>query len=206
VALRIGIDFDNTIVGYDQAFVSLAIDLELIQAGSVSTKTQLRSALRARTGGEQDWQRLQGRIYGAEMERAEMISGVGDFLQCVRKCEDEVFIISHKTEFGHYDPDRVNLRDAARDWMEVQGFFSLERYAIEAENVFFLSTREEKVDQISALNLDWFIDDLPEVLSANGFPESVRKILFTNGADSSEANVPYIIKRCWNDIQDEIYP
>ncbi len=26
-------------------------------------------------------------------------------------------MVSHKTEYGHYDPDRVNLREAALGWM-----------------------------------------------------------------------------------------
>ena len=46
---------------------------------------------------------------------ATLIPGVDAFL---RRCRTEgcaVSIVSHKTEYGHYDPDRVNLRDAARE-------------------------------------------------------------------------------------------
>ena len=197
--MRIGIDFDNTIAGYDQAFVGLAVEWGLIPDGAAKTKTEVRDTLRAQDGGEHDWQRLQGRIYGAELARADLIDGVGDFLTQARQRGDEVFIVSHKTEFGHFDPDRVNLRDAARQWMTDQGFFSSEGYAIDPAQVYFLPTREEKVAKIADLGLDWFIDDLPEVLNADGFPKTVERVLFANAAAVQDG--PYKVKAHWSDIQ-----
>lgn len=200
--MRIGIDFDNTIASYDHAFVSLSEEWGLMDKGAAATKLDVRTSLRAKNGGEHEWQRLQGQVYGAEIQRAELIEGVGDFLKHARSCKDEIFIVSHKTKFGHFDPNQVNLQDAALDWMNNQGFFNPDIHEIALNHVFFLPTREEKIARISALNLDWFIDDLPEVLSADSFPANVGKILFS----SNEFNVPYAVKRNWKDIQAEIYP
>ncbi|PCI42195.1 MAG: hypothetical protein COB46_01410 [Rhodospirillaceae bacterium] len=202
--MRIGIDFDNTIAGYDHAFVSLAVDWRIIDVATVKTKTEVREALRAREGGEREWQKLQGRVYGAEMHRASLINGVDAFLNEAHKRGDDVFIVSHKTEFGHFDPDRINLRDAARAWMTALDFFNPNGFSLNLDHVFFHDTREKKIAEITALDLDWFIDDLPEVFATTGFPDTVKKILFTNGADHSE--MPYSVRKHWSDIQSLIYP
>ena len=202
--MRIGIDFDNTIAGYEHAFVGLAVDWGLIANGEAGSKVEVRELLRARDGGEHDWQRLQGRVYGAEMARAELIDGVASFLNEAHTRGDDIFIVSHKTEFGHFDPDRVNLRDAAKAWLAEQGFFSATGFALEPANVFFLPTREEKVAKIAALNLDWFVDDLVEVFDSEGFPETVKRVLFSKNAQGDEA--PYAACAHWSEIQALVYP
>src|SRR4051812_3212094 len=108
MALRIGIDFDNTIAGYDSVFSDAARDLGLLPAGCAATKAAVRDTLQARPDGEREWMRLQGRVYGKLMSRAQLIDGVADFLTRCRA--HEVAIISHKTQHGHFDPERIDLR------------------------------------------------------------------------------------------------
>ena len=82
-----------------------------------------------------------------------MVAGVEAFL---RRCRTEgcvVAVVSHKTEYGHFDPDRVNLRNAALDWMAAQGLLDGDRGVARAD-VYFESTRAEKVKRIAALSLD----------------------------------------------------
>lgn len=201
--MRIGIDFDNTIADYDHAFFSLAVEWGMVPQGVSLNKTEVRETLRARDGGEIEWQRLQGRVYGAEIDRAELIDGVGDFLMEARQRGDEIYIVSHKSEFGHFDPDLINLRDAAREWMSGKGLFSDDGYAINLNRVYFLSERDEKVSKIAELSLDWFIDDLPEVLDDENFPDSVEKVLFTN--NSAIVDRVYAVMPQWADIQALIY-
>lgn len=66
-------------------------------------------------------------------------------------------------------------RRAAFEWMEGRGFFNDGGYAIGLGNVFFESTREEKLARIRSLNLDRFIDDLVEVLENPDFPEGLER-------------------------------
>jgi hypothetical protein len=115
-----------------------------------------------------------------------------------------VLVVSHKTEFGHHDPDRVNLRQAALDWMKSQGFFDEARYGILMQNVFFEGTRAEKLARIRALGCTHFIDDLEEVLSDPEFPEGVERILFSDGAGAASA-APYIVCPTWRDIEGHIF-
>ena len=154
---------------------------------------EVREALRVRPGGEQDWMRLQGRVYGAHMKDAELIDGVDAFLRRCRSQSIRVCIVSHKTEFGHFDPDHVNLRDVARDWMRSKGFFDPNGFGLSPNDVSFEATREEKVAQIGALGCTHFIDDLEEVFREPGFPVQTKQYLFARHAYKS-----------WDEIADDI--
>jgi hypothetical protein len=181
--MRIGIDFDNTIACYDEAFVTAARERGLLPASFSGTKISVRGEVRALPDGERQWQALQGWVYGAGMSRAVLIPGVADVLRRFRQRGDELFIISHKSEYGHFDPLRINLREAALTWMEAQGFFAADGLALPRDNVFFEATRDAKVARIAAVSPDLFIDDLPEVLEHPDFPAKVRRILFDPTAE-----------------------
>ena len=175
-ALRIGIDFDNTIAGYDAVFLAAALDAGLLAPGFRGGKQALRDALRLQPDGELTWQRLQGQVYGAHMASAVMLEGVDEFLRRCREAKYEVFIVSHKSEYGHHDPARVNLRHAALAWMTAQGFFRPDRYGMTSDRVFFEATRADKIARIAALDCSIFIDDLKEVLSDSAFPDGMARV------------------------------
>ncbi len=176
--MRIGIDFDNTVAGYDGVFLELAKRHGLVESAFHGGKQALRNAIRLTPDGEMAWQHLQGRVYGTCMPRASLLEGVDMFLRRCRGMGENIFIISHKTEFGHFDPERVNLRKAALDWMSARGFFSANGYGIPVENVYFEANRNEKLARIATLACTHFIDDLEEVLSDPHFPAGVTRILF----------------------------
>lgn len=200
---RIGIDLDNTLINYDGVFCALAAAHGLVAAPVGLTKAAVREAIRALPDGELAWQRLQGAVYGKGVRDAVLFDGADLFLHRAREAGCEVFIVSHKTEFGHYDPDRVNLRDAARAWMEQQGFFRADRFAIPAGNVTFTATRAEKIAAIRALGVEIFIDDLPEVLGDGDFPRNVTGILFTGGGEASGRH-PHRLAH-WRDITAMVF-
>ena len=177
--LRIGLDFDNTLIDYDDAFAELAVEQELIQAGQAASKREVKDALFNLPDGERVWMRLQGYVYGRGIAKGKLINGVADFLKKAHQRGDQVFIVSHKTEFGHFDETKTDLREAARGWMRQQGFF--DALGLDLENVFFKPTRDEKVAKIASLNLDVFVDDLPEVLTHKHFPKYVKKLYFAPG-------------------------
>lgn len=179
--MRIGIDFDNTIADYDRVFPMAAVEMGLLSGSAANSKAAVRAILRNRDGGEIDWQRLQGQVYGQYMSNAELIEGVGAFLLTAKASGSNVQIVSHKTKYGHFDTAEIDLHEAARSWMSTSGFFEANRFGISPDAISFLPTRAEKVNRILQLNLDVFIDDLPEVFSEPGFPSATRKLLFTNG-------------------------
>ena len=201
--MRIGIDFDNTIAGYDQVFVAVAERQGLLESGVAKTKKDVRTALLGRPGGEQNWMRLQGSVYGVHMKDASLIEGVEDFLTRCRKLGIDLCIVSHKTEFGHYDSERVNLRDAASTWMEEKGFFDPERYGFRRDAVFFESSREDKISRIAKIGCAHFIDDLEEVFLEAGFPEETERLLFAAGAKQLPTG-PFKAFGSWQEISDAI--
>lgn len=203
VPKRIGIDFDNTIVTYDEVFCSMAKRAGLIDPAFVGAKQAVRDAIRLLPEGELAWQRLQGQVYSKGIADAKMVDGFEAFL---RRCRAEgcaAMIVSHKTEYGHYDPDRINLRNAARDWMTAKGLLGGEG-GVPAVNVFFEGTRSEKLARIANLSCTHFIDDLEEVLNDPGFPPGVERILLSDGAQPHVAS-PYAVCVSWRDIEGQIF-
>ena len=100
--MRIGIDFDNTIITYDEVFRAAARGQGLIEPGFDGSKQAVRDAIRLLQDGELTWQKLQGQVYGKGIVDAGLCDGVDSFLQRCRAEGAVVFIVSHKTEFGHY--------------------------------------------------------------------------------------------------------
>lgn len=201
-ALRIGIDFDNTLARYDEVFLKAAKKFDLVPKNFQGNKQAVRDAIRLTPEGEIAWQKLQGHVYGIGIVSASLFDGVDAFLNHSRAAGSEIFIVSHKTEYGHYDPDHINLRKSALDWMTASGFFCAEGYGIPVTNVHFESTREDKLARIAALNCTHFIDDLEEVLSDPGFPAGVKRILF---AQQHPASAPDAVHcRTWHEISKAV--
>ena len=172
----IGIDFDNTIVCYDEVFVRAAVELGLVPPEAATSKTAIRDHLRA-AGKEDIWTELQGTIYGPRMPDAPPFPGVVEFFQACRAAGVPVAIVSHRTRFP-YLGERHDLHAAARDWLIRQGFHAADRLDLPEDRVFFEETKEARLARIAELGCTHFIDDLPELLSHPLFPAHVRRILF----------------------------
>jgi hypothetical protein len=202
--MRIGLDFDNTMIRYDDVFRQAAERRGLLPSDFSGSKQQVRDAIRDQPDGELKWQALQGHVYGKGIEGATLFHGVPDFLRRARLLGDTVLIVSHKTEYGHFDPERVNLREAAMRWMEKQGFFTDHDISIDPGNVHFASSRSEKLRRIGELRCDIFVDDLEEVLLDAEFPPLVRRILFSDLADMPE-DTHFHICRDWRAIGEAVF-
>ena len=200
--LRIGIDFDNTIISYDDVFCAAAKRSGLIEASFAGSKQAVRDAIRLLPDGELTWQRLQGQVYGKGIGGAKLVAGVEPFLRRARAEGSAVVIVSHKTEYGHFDPDRVNLRTAALDWMAGQGLLD-GGHGVARQDVYFESTRADKLKRIAALSLTHFIDDLEEVLTDPDFPPRVERILFADAAQPAAGR--YIRCASWGDIERRLF-
>jgi FMN phosphatase YigB (HAD superfamily) len=64
--MRLGFDFDNTLISYDQLFHRVALDKSLILAEILKQKNAVRDSMRER-GIEEEWTRLQGEVYGSRI-------------------------------------------------------------------------------------------------------------------------------------------
>jgi len=202
--MKIGLDFDNTIARYETLFRQVAQAEGLISGNwKGGRKTKLRNHLCRQADGERTWMKLQGLVYGKYMHGAEMMPGIANFLLSCKVRNHRVFIVSHKTEYGHFDPEKISLRQEALQWMEAKHFFDQDYFAINRGNVFFADTQEEKVAIIAQLKCNWFIDDLPEVFEQANFPLDTRKILFGGFSGEKLAHDSAVLDS-WRKISDKI--
>ena len=197
--MRVGIDFDNTIVNYDQAFITIAKEWNIIPKNTLlKTKLQLRNYLLNELKNEEKWMKLQGYIYGKGMSYAELMPGFFEFLKKTYIKDIPIFVVSHKTEYGHFDEDKINLRQVALQWIKNQGLFA-KNSSLKQNDIYFESTRIEKISRIKQLKCTHFIDDLPEVLLDEQFPMEVKRYLFSS--DSNNRNSNFSICTNWEELQ-----
>jgi len=195
-ALKIGIDLDNTIILYDQAFRTTAIERGLIEDNCVLEKKALRDEIRNGHKGEYNWQKLQGFVYGRGIQRAELFPGVYRFLWRCRENKIGVEVVSHKTEFGHFDTEKYPLRKAATNFLNKNGL--LDKKCPLIQRITFTNTQREKIQYIKRSNFNWFIDDLEEILVSTEL-ESQKGILFCNGK-SANINSKKFVANSWSEI------
>ena len=202
--LRIGLDFDNTIANYDQAFPEVARNLgyETNNLNATLNKRDLKLKLLKQPDGDTAWQKVQGLVYGKFIDLASLYPGVYEFVLRALASGHEIFIVSHKTELGHFDESRTPLRQAATTWLINQKLVGDSDSKIKLQNIFYAETRDKKIKKIVELQLDVFIDDLDEVLSDRSFPKSTRKILFGSVATTSEE---ILAIQSWREVGDELF-
>jgi len=174
----IGVDFDNTLVSYDVALYTEALQRNLIRPGTSKYKQDIRDRIRELPGGEIEWRKLQGIMYGLRMEEARLIDGVEEVFGFCKQNRFKVYIVSHKSIHADQDSTRTNLRTAAFNWMEKNSFFEPDGLGLSRRDVYFESTRGEKVERIKALGCTHFIDDLEEIFMEPSFPQAVTKLLY----------------------------
>lgn len=204
--LLIGLDLDNTIIDYENVFAPVAKEIGLLpEEVTITSKTDVKSWLRS-NDSEEAWMKLQGQVYGKYINHARAYDGCKEFILAMQEKGAVIVIVSHKTRHGHFDPAKINLWDAATAWLTDNGFFSPNGLGIKPENVHFRETRDEKVQKISELGCDIFIDDLPEVLGHPKFPETTKKLWFTASrkVQKDYSLIPYSTWREMLDITREL--
>ena len=201
IAKVLGIDFDNTIVCYDEIFHCVAQERGLLPPGIDKTKEAVRDTLRS-IGREDDWTEMQGYVYGSRMAEVTAFAGAIDCITAAVKAGLYVVIISHKTRVP-YRGQSYDLHAAAWGWLEQQGFLDPNRIGLKEEQIHFLTTKELKLKQIQACGCNWFIDDLQEFLMEATFPNKVERCLF-DPAQSYQINpqMPLRTFNSWADIRE----
>jgi hypothetical protein len=194
--VRIGIDFDNTIVRYDEIFHRVALESDLIPLETAMTKSGVRQHL-CSLGREEDWTRLQGLVYGLRMVEALPYTGLDKFMFWAKSMNHEMFIISHRTLIPALGP-AYDLHAAANSWV-VNNLQSGGVAFLKSENIFFETEKAAKIERIQKCRCDMFIDDLPEILLMDKFPSSTVRILF----DPDKVHIatpPIIHTQSWHDV------
>ena len=196
----IGVDFDNTLVRYDELIYDVARQRGLVPEGVSKSKQAIRDSIR-QSAGDSAWHAVQTVVYGERMEEARLSDGVAAFFARARRQQTRVFIVSHKTEHAIADGRQVRFREAALGWMARQRFFDPDGLGLGTSQVYFESTRDEKLSRIRALDCTHFVDDLAETFLEPAFPAGVRKILYA--PHGSPVPLPDVtVCTTWKEIGD----
>ena len=197
--MRIGVDFDNTIVCCDPLFHRAALAKKLIPSTVGAAKSEVRDYLR-REGKEPAWTELQGTVYGSLLGKALAFPGVVDFFAACAVKKIPVYIVSHKTK-QPFLGEPHDLHKAALDWLGANGFF--DKAGLPRENVYLELTKDAKLRRIETLSCTHFIDDLPEFLSEPSFPKNVERILFDSNRNA-QAVAGIVNLSSWTQIKNHI--
>ena len=175
--MKIGIDLDHTIIDYNSVLLKTAKQWNLLPDTFHGDKHSIKNWIQTQYT-EQDWMRLQGEVYGKRIHEAQPMPDLINFLIYCRKLSIPFVIISHKTQFGHFDTSKTNLREAACAWLSNQKFFESNYIGLQHQDVYFTETRDEKLQMIEMQQCTIFIDDLLEVLMDSHFPDHVMRIWY----------------------------
>ena len=195
-----GVDFDNTIADYDNLFFHLAVEKNIISKGKKFGKKEIKEKLVAE-GREEDWRLLQSIAYGSRMLDAELSSGFADFVKKARNRGFDISIVSHKTCFSNFTNNGINLRDVALRWMEKHSFFC--KLGFSQEEIFFESSKLNKIRKIRHLNFSHFVDDLVEIFQNSNWPKNVNFLLLDKSKSCLDVNVKKYSS--WHDINNNIF-
>jgi thiamine kinase-like enzyme len=197
---KIGIDLDNTIISYDTAFQLAAKKLKLFECDKILCKENLRNTIRRRKNGEEQWQKLQGYVYGKGIENAQIYPGVQRFLWRCNQLGINVEIVSHKTKYGHFDKSKTLLRECANIFLG-NNFIGSSFSAI--NKITYTDNREDKLDYIRNNRFDLFIDDLVEVVESISTTDC-QSILFSSGEVIGRLQDVKVMKS-WAEIESFLF-
>jgi hypothetical protein len=171
---RFGFDLDNTIIDYRISVKKYCVNAKIPVQDEI---TNLRSYLRNIDPSDLKWQEAQSWLYIDGLQYAKLSDGIVDLCVYLLSKNIDIFIVSHKTNrtqdcFGGRD-----LFSPVVNWIEysnINDFFNVDK------NIYFMPTRDAKIQKIKQLDLKWFVDDLLEVLLDKNFPPHTSKYLLSS--------------------------
>ena len=172
---KLGLDFDNTLIDYDEVFFQLALEKNLIPPSINKDKKSVRKFF-IDNNIEDEFINLQGEVYGLKVLEAKQSLGMFEALRSLKNDNYELIIVSHKTKYP-YSGKKYDLHKAASNWLEVNKFFDQNGLAMKRENVYFEITKEDKISRIEQLDISFYIDDLQSILSM--IKPSIKRILYS---------------------------
>lgn len=171
--MKLGVDFDNTLVDYDGIFYRAGLETAWIPENIGSSKQAVKSYL-IKQNEEHKWTELQGIVYGETIKHASPYPGAFDTIHALKARAAEVVLVSHKTQYPIVGEKR-DFHQAAMSWLSQHGFIEL------FDAIYFCPEKDDKIQKITDLQLDAYVDDLPDILLHQHFPQATRKVLFDSG-------------------------
>lgn len=193
--MLLGIDFDNTIIKYDELFYRISREENLIPAGFARKKIEIRDYLRSKNL-EDEWTRIQGEVYGRRINEAVPFDHMFNALMRLKREGVRMRLISHKTKIPYLGRP-YDMHQAAMGWLKAQGFFDRNKLNWSIKDIHFELTKPDKIKRIVQEGCTHYVDDLPEILLM--LPSNIEKILFSPASDET-ASKEWKTISSWADI------
>lgn len=192
--MNIGIDLDNTIAIYDQAFIKYA-EL-LLGIRGYKNKVEIANHLR-NSNQASDWTYLQGEVYGKYMFEANVAEQFLETLIHPDLIGFQIEIVSHRTK-NPSSGAGYDMHAIANEWLHTNIFSVLKT----SRNipVYFFETFEEKLRFIALKNYVAFVDDLRDVLMSPIFPACTKGILYKSKDTVGQFQGPYSEMDAWGNL------
>ncbi len=203
MTMQIGIDFDNTIIDYNDLLISMVKERHWLSDINLKSKKQIKDSLHRQPDGITKWKTLQTLLYGELIEKAKIMKGILPFLEKCLRNKISVFIISHKTHYAEMNPE-IDLRQAALSWLKSNRFFNPDLTNLHRGSIYFENTQKDKVKRIKKLKCTHFIDDLEEVLSHPEFPADVKRYHLSKDTVNHN-NKLFLSFSNWKEIENAIF-
>ena len=191
---KIGIDFDNTIVSYNNLFHKIAIEQNLIPNDFPHSKLLIRDYLR-KNNKDELFTLIQAEVYGKRILEASPSPNVDLAIKELINIGFDVSVISHKSRYPYSGP-KYDLHKSAISWLEKNNFFEKEKVGLSRNKIYFNLTKEDKINKIDTIGCDYFIDDLPEILKL--INKNTKKILYN--PENNYKNNDLIILNKWENL------
>tara|TARA_Y100000589_G_C27188199_1_gene643577 strand:- start:17 stop:643 length:627 start_codon:yes stop_codon:yes gene_type:complete len=201
--LHIGLDFDNTIVLYDEIFYHYALEKNYIDGNVPKTKKAVRNEL-IKKNREALFTEMQGIVYGKLIKDAPLQKGFIDSLVRLSQIECKISIVSHKTKHPIIG-EKFNLHESALNWLKSNKVLGNNLFTIKEKNVFFEESEEKKINRIKDIGCTHYVDDLEKILFQ--LPKNIVKIHFVNETSldkSSLVNKDFFYLNNWTKFNNLI--
>lgn len=207
----IAVDLDNTIINYTESFIRCALDNRYVSQSWIKknlahlnyetneVKNFFKDYFFFKKKEVKKWEKLQGEVYGKYLNHAKIFAGFYHFMYVCKSREFEIFIISHKTKYGHHEKSKVPLRQSSLNFL-IKHKIVGKKY-IPKKNIFFYDSVKKKINKINKIRCKFAIDDLKEVFLRRSISSYSKKILFCSYINNK--NIRSFNN--WNDICYHIF-
>lgn len=162
--MKIGVDFDNTIVNHDKSFSKIYENYFKIKK---NIKIHEKKNILKKNLSNKKWTHAQEIVYGEYLNKfGRVFNGFKKFALRCHTLGHTLEIVSHKSNYS------INRNI---DLISPANYFINRK--IKVDKVFFFENLKKKILHINQSNYDYFIDDLSSVIELINLPFK-KKILF----------------------------
>ena len=178
--LKIGIDFDNTLINHEKSFYKIIKKKLNLSKINFKNKEDLKNVV-IKNFNNKIWTKIQGEVYSS-LEFSNPSPFSYKVLSKLRE-KHNLFLISHKTKYPVIGK-KTNLHKISKQWLKKNKFAYVKNPLFKKENIFFEPTVSKKISRIKNTKCDIFLDDLYIILKL--LPKNIKKIHFTDKKNSKK--------------------